>query len=156
VILKKDFVIGDSVVWDMFHLLWNQALKLIWSKTITAEFKYFDMHHKTATIFTLVLWVKMSQNVQEMHLTVSSFFRSFTNKTGKNDFDMYRETMTTTVHMLHSTALFAWLISHQPYFSLRTNQPLATNQQYFSLRTNQHQPSATSQTNRLYVPMVNF
>jgi hypothetical protein len=71
---KKDFVIGDSVVWDTFHQLWNQALKLIWSKTITAEFKYFDMHHKTATIFTLVLWVKMSQNVQEMHLTVSSFF----------------------------------------------------------------------------------
>jgi hypothetical protein len=25
----------------------------------------------------------------------------------------------------------------------------ATSQQYFSLRTNQHQPSATSQTNRL-------
>jgi hypothetical protein len=37
----------------------------------------------------------------------------------------------------------------QQYFSLRTNQPPATRQQYFSLRTNQHQPSATSQTNRL-------
>jgi hypothetical protein len=37
----------------------------------------------------------------------------------------------------------------QQYFSLRTNQPPATSQQYFSLRTNQHQPSATSQTNRL-------
>jgi hypothetical protein len=37
----------------------------------------------------------------------------------------------------------------QQYFSLRTNQPLATSEQYFSLRTNQHQPSATSQTNRL-------
>jgi hypothetical protein len=32
---------------------------------------------------------------------------------------------------------------------LRTNQPPATSQQYFSLRTNQHQPSATSQPNRL-------
>jgi hypothetical protein len=44
----------------------------------------------------------------------------------------------------------------QQYFSLRTNQPLAINQQYFSLRTNQHQPSATSQTNRLdqYSDMV--
>jgi hypothetical protein len=42
------------------------------------------------------------------------------------------------------------LISHQQqYFSLRTNQPPATSQQYFSLRTNQHQPSATSQTNRV-------
>jgi hypothetical protein len=38
--------------------------------------------------------------------------------------------------------------SHE-YFSLRTNQSPATSQQYFSLRTNQHQPSATSQTNRL-------
>jgi hypothetical protein len=38
----------------------------------------------------------------------------------------------------------------QQYFSLRTNQPPETSQQYFSLRTNQHQPSATSQTNRLY------
>jgi hypothetical protein len=37
----------------------------------------------------------------------------------------------------------------QQYFSLRTNQSQAINQQYFSLRTNQHQPSATSQTNRL-------
>jgi hypothetical protein len=39
----------------------------------------------------------------------------------------------------------------QQYFSLTTNQPPATSQQYFSLRTNQHQPSATSQTNRLIV-----
>jgi hypothetical protein len=38
--------------------------------------------------------------------------------------------------------------NHQ-YFSLRTNQPAATSQQYSSLRTNQHQPSATSQPNRL-------
>jgi hypothetical protein len=37
----------------------------------------------------------------------------------------------------------------QQYFSLTPNQPPATSQQYFSLRTNQHQPSATSQTNRL-------
>jgi hypothetical protein len=37
----------------------------------------------------------------------------------------------------------------QQYFSLTTNQPPATSQQYFSLRTNQHQPSVTSQTNRL-------
>jgi hypothetical protein len=37
----------------------------------------------------------------------------------------------------------------QQYFSLRTNQPPAISQQYFSLKTNQHQPSATSQTNRL-------
>jgi hypothetical protein len=37
----------------------------------------------------------------------------------------------------------------QQYFSLRTNQPPATSQQYHSLRTNQHQPSATSQPNRL-------
>jgi hypothetical protein len=42
-------------------------------------------------------------------------------------------------------------VTSQQYFSLRTNQLLATSQQYFSLRTNQHQPSATSQTNRLFV-----
>jgi hypothetical protein len=62
-----------------------------------------------------------------------------------------------------AATLFVWLISHQPavlffqnkpvtsqqYFSFRTNQPPATSQQYFSLGTNQHQPSATSQTNRL-------
>jgi hypothetical protein len=39
----------------------------------------------------------------------------------------------------------------QQYFSLRTNQPPANSQQYFFLRTNQHQPSATSQTNRLCI-----
>jgi hypothetical protein len=39
----------------------------------------------------------------------------------------------------------------QQYFSLTINQPPATSQQYFSLRTNQHQPSATSQTNRLFL-----
>jgi hypothetical protein len=39
----------------------------------------------------------------------------------------------------------------QQYFSLRTNQPPATSQQYFSLRTNQHQPSATSEPNRLHM-----
>jgi hypothetical protein len=38
----------------------------------------------------------------------------------------------------------------QQYYSLRTNQPPATSQQYSSLRTNQHQPSATSQPNRLH------
>jgi hypothetical protein len=52
----------------------------------------------------------------------------------------------------------AWLLepcsfglsaTSQQYFSLRTNQLPAISQQYFSLRTNQHQPSATSQTNRL-------
>jgi hypothetical protein len=37
----------------------------------------------------------------------------------------------------------------QQYFSLTTNQPPAISQQYYSLRTNQHQPSATSQPNRL-------
>jgi hypothetical protein len=44
--------------------------------------------------------------------------------------------------------VFVWLISQQ-YFSLGTNQSSAINQQYFSLKTNRHQPSATSQTNRL-------
>jgi hypothetical protein len=44
----------------------------------------------------------------------------------------------------------------QQYFSLRINQPPATSQQYFSLRTNQHQPSATSQPNRLYISTQNL
>jgi hypothetical protein len=44
---------------------------------------------------------------------------------------------------------FGLLDISQQYFSLRTNQTPAISQQYFSLRTNQHQPSATSQTNRL-------
>jgi hypothetical protein len=39
----------------------------------------------------------------------------------------------------------------QQYFSLRTNQPPATSQQYSSLRTKQHQPSTTSQPNRLNI-----
>jgi hypothetical protein len=54
------------------------------------------------------------------------------------------------VHLM--SALFVWLISHQPavLFS-QINQPPETSQQYFSLRTNQHQPSATSQTNRLVI-----
>jgi hypothetical protein len=42
-------------------------------------------------------------------------------------------------------------VTSQQYFSLRTNQPPATSQQYFSLKINQHQPSATSQTNRLKI-----
>jgi hypothetical protein len=45
------------------------------------------------------------------------------------------------------------LATSQQYFSLRPNQPPTTNQQYFSLRTNQHQPSTTSQTDRLLVWM---
>jgi hypothetical protein len=44
----------------------------------------------------------------------------------------------------------------QQYFYLTTNQPPATSQQYSSLRTNQHQPSATSQPNRLLFPFYNF
>jgi hypothetical protein len=44
---------------------------------------------------------------------------------------------------------FGLSATSQQYFYLRTNQPPTTGQQYFSLRTNQHQPSATSQTNRL-------
>jgi hypothetical protein len=43
------------------------------------------------------------------------------------------------------------LATSQQYFSLTTNQPPATSQQCSSLRTNQHQPSATSQPNRLFV-----
>jgi hypothetical protein len=42
----------------------------------------------------------------------------------------------------------------QQYFSPTTNQPPATSQQYSSLKTNQHQPSATSQPNRLLVAKV--
>jgi hypothetical protein len=43
---------------------------------------------------------------------------------------------------------FAWLVSHQPAMLFSEDKP-ATSQQYSSLRTNQHQPSATSQPNRL-------
>jgi hypothetical protein len=46
---------------------------------------------------------------------------------------------------------FGLSATSQQYFSLRTNQPPAISQQYFSLRTNQHQPTATSQTNRLLI-----
>jgi hypothetical protein len=48
-----------------------------------------------------------------------------------------------------TNALLGLSATSQQYFCLRTNQPSATSQQYFSLRINQHQPSATSQTNRL-------
>jgi hypothetical protein len=48
-----------------------------------------------------------------------------------------------------TTCSFGLSATSQQYFSLRTNQPPAISQQYFSLRTNQHQPSTTSQTNRL-------
>jgi hypothetical protein len=48
----------------------------------------------------------------------------------------------------HICTLFAWLISHQPAVLFSQNKP-ATSQQYSSLRRNQHQPSATSQPNRL-------
>jgi hypothetical protein len=46
---------------------------------------------------------------------------------------------------------FGLSATSQYYFSLRTNQPPATSQYYFSLTANQHQPSDTSQTNRLYM-----
>jgi hypothetical protein len=49
----------------------------------------------------------------------------------------------------HSTLSLGLSTTSQQYFFLRTNQPPATSQQYSSLRTNQHQPSATSQPNRL-------
>jgi hypothetical protein len=48
-----------------------------------------------------------------------------------------------------SACSFGLSATSQQYFSLTTNQPPVISQQYFSLRTNQHQPSATSQTNRL-------
>jgi hypothetical protein len=52
-------------------------------------------------------------------------------------------------HAFDSLGLSA---TSQQYFSLRTNQPPATIQQYSSVRTNQHQPSVTSQPNRLTPP----
>jgi hypothetical protein len=51
----------------------------------------------------------------------------------------------------HAACSLGLSATSQQYFSLTTNQPPATSQQNFSLRTNQHQPSATSQTNRLMV-----
>jgi hypothetical protein len=46
--------------------------------------------------------------------------------------------------------LFVWLLSRQPAVLFYQNKPPpAISQHYFSLTTNQHQPSATSQTNRL-------
>jgi hypothetical protein len=66
------------------------------------------------------------------------------------------------------TAMFAWLISHQPAVLFSQNKPTTSNQpairfsqnkpaptisqQYVYLKTNQHQPSATSQRNRLHQP----
>jgi hypothetical protein len=50
-----------------------------------------------------------------------------------------------------SPCSFGLSATSQQYFSLRRNQPSATSQQYFSLKTNQHQPSATSQSNRLRI-----
>jgi hypothetical protein len=61
------------------------------------------------------------------------------------------------VNGIHSfgRALFVCLISHQPAVLFSQNKPaIASSQQYFSLRTNQHQPSATSQTNRLKYPTL--
>jgi hypothetical protein len=56
-------------------------------------------------------------------------------------------------HLPESAAYsFGLSATSQQYFSLRTKQPQATSQQYFSLTANQHQPSATSQTNRLVSP----
>jgi hypothetical protein len=56
----------------------------------------------------------------------------------------------------HTSCSFGLSATSQQYFSLRTNQLSATSQQYFSLSTNQHQPSATSQTNRLIVRCLTF
>jgi hypothetical protein len=53
-----------------------------------------------------------------------------------------------------TTYSFGLSATSQQYFSLKTNQPPAISQQYFSLRTNQHQPSATSQTNRLQMCQI--
>jgi hypothetical protein len=58
-------------------------------------------------------------------------------------------------HSQHSSCSLGLSATSQQYFSLRTNQPPATSQQYFSLTTNQHQPSATSQTNRV-IYLVDF
>jgi hypothetical protein len=47
-------------------------------------------------------------------------------------------------------SVFLWLISHQSAVLFSQNKSAASNQPtVLSLRTNQHQPSATSQTNRL-------
>jgi hypothetical protein len=62
--------------------------------------------------------------------------------------DCFQSSSTVTLKQRTACSLGLSATSQQ-YFSLRTNQPPATSQQYFSLRTNQHQPSATSQPNRL-------
>jgi hypothetical protein len=49
-----------------------------------------------------------------------------------------------------TVSLFGWLISHQPAVLFSQNKP-TTSQQYSSLKTNQHQPSATSQPNKLCI-----
>jgi hypothetical protein len=56
---------------------------------------------------------------------------------------------------IDSYCSFGLSATSQQYFSLKTNQPPATSQQYFSLTANQHQPSATSETNRLYIYLQN-
>jgi hypothetical protein len=54
----------------------------------------------------------------------------------------------------HTPCSLGLSATSQQYFSLRTNQPPATSQQCFSLTTNQHQSSATSQTNRLTISVL--
>jgi hypothetical protein len=54
------------------------------------------------------------------------------------------------IYIMYTACSLGLSATRQQYFSLRMNQPPATSQQYSSLRTNQHQPSATSQPNRLY------
>jgi hypothetical protein len=61
-------------------------------------------------------------------------------------------TRPSTLCTAFSTCSFGLSATSHQYFSLRINQPPAISQQYFSLRTNQHQPSATSQTNMLFIP----
>jgi hypothetical protein len=56
---------------------------------------------------------------------------------------------------LQVSAPFPFWLNAQ--FSPRSLGLSATNQQYFSLKTNQHQPSATSQPNRLFLgPLAAF
>jgi hypothetical protein len=96
-------------------------------------------------VLTTDPWSLMNQLMQSQKYQIIANRRWCTFQRD-NQFLGYRSTTSSEEMAACSLGLSA---TSQQYFSLRTNQPPATSQQYFSLRTNQHQPSASSQTNRL-------
>jgi hypothetical protein len=130
----------------------------IWKAKVEQKcriFMWLMLQNRLPTVDRIIKWGGQADPICKLcHTTAESTIHLFAN----NSFAASIRQSTTTWYQMQMPATRTFTpcslglsATSQQYFSLRTNQPPATRQQYFSVRTNQHQPSATSQPNKLSV-----